>query len=125
MATAWIGSITFFLVAILYILLAFGLPFGELAMGGKYKVMPKKMRAACAISVFIQIVAILILLETGNVISIGLSQGLAKGLCYFFAIYLLLNTLMNLLSKSKKEKLIMTPLSFITAICFALTALNG
>ena len=34
-----------------------------------------------------------------------------------------LNTVINFISKSKKEKYIMTPLSFATAICFWITAL--
>lgn len=125
MITAWIGSIAFLSVAILYTLLVFGLPYGEFAMGGKYKVLPKQMRVACAISIIVQAVAILFLLQAGKVVSIGLSQNIAKIVCFFFSAYLLLNTIMNLLSKSKKEKFVMTPLSLITAICFFLTALKG
>jgi len=40
------------------------------------------------------------------------------------AVYLSLNTIMNFVSKSKKEKYIMTPLSFVTAICFWITVLK-
>lgn len=39
------------------------------------------------------------------------------------AVYLSLNTVINFISKSKKEKYIITPLSFVTAICFWITAL--
>ncbi|MFZ0368904.1 MAG: hypothetical protein WAM07_04780 [Halobacillus sp.] len=125
MITAWIGSITFLAIAILYVLLALGLPYGEFAMGGKYKVLPKQMRIACAISVLIQLAAILFILQAGHVISIDLIAPIARGACYFFAFYLFLNTVMNLFSKSNKEKLVMTPLSLITAICFLMTALNS
>lgn len=59
MVTAWIGSLTFLAAVILYILLALGLPYGDFAMGGKYKIMPKQMRVACAISVIIQLLAII------------------------------------------------------------------
>jgi hypothetical protein len=103
MITAWIESIAFW--AILYIFLALRLPYGEFAMGGKYKIMPKQMRVACAVSVLIQMIAILVLLQTGNVISNGLPQGVVKGVCYFFAVYLIINTVMNSLSKSKKRRL--------------------
>lgn len=125
MITAWIGSIVFFIATILYVLLALGLPYGEFAMGGKYKVMPKQMRIVCVISIIVQLIAILVLFEKGNVLSIGLPQGLAKGVCIFFAIYLSLNTVMNAVSKSKKERLAMTPLSLITAVCFWITAFSG
>jgi hypothetical protein len=123
--TALIGSVAFFAVTILYILLALGLPYGDFAMGGKYKVMPKQMRVACFISVFIQLVAIMFILQAGNIISIDFLRSLAKGACYFFAFYLIVNTIMNAFSKSKKEKFIMTPLSFLIAICFLITAMNG
>ncbi|WP_261808118.1 hypothetical protein [Paenibacillus sp. N3.4] len=79
MITAWIGSLTFLAVAVLYVLLALGLPYGDLAMGGKYKVLPKQMRVACAISVVIQLIAILFILQAGNVISIGEIETLQKG----------------------------------------------
>ncbi|WP_339318020.1 hypothetical protein [Paenibacillus sp. FSL R10-2734] len=121
MLSAWVGSIIFAGAAISYILLSLGFPYGEFAMGGKYKVMPPKMRVACAISVVVQLIAILYLLQAGNVISFGLPFD--RGICYFFAVYLILNTVMNLLSTSKKERLVMTPLSLVTAICFGLTAI--
>jgi len=124
MITAIIGSILFSIVIVLYILLASGFPYGEYAMGGKHKILPQKERIISAVSVIIQAFAIYILLRAGSVISFGFSDKTANLLCYFFAVYLTLNVFMNLLSKSKKERLFMTPLSIVIAICFWLTALN-
>ncbi|MEK5252067.1 hypothetical protein NST74_01180 [Paenibacillus sp. FSL F4-0125] len=121
MLSAWIGSFIFAGAAVFYILLTLGLPYGEFAMGGKHRIMPSQMRVACAVSVVIQLLAILYLLQAGHVISIGLPFD--RGVCYFFAVYLILNTVMNLLSDSKKERLVMTPLSLVTAICYGLTAI--
>ena len=125
MITAWIGSIVFLIAIILYVLLALGLPYGEFAMGGKYKVLPKQMRIICAISVFIQLFGVLSLLQTGNIINIDLLEPVSRGVSYFFAIFLSLNTIINAFSKSKKERFVMTPLSLIAAICFFLTAIYG
>ena len=124
MIASLIGSILFSIVLVLYLLLALGLPYGEYAMGGKHKILPGKERIICIISVTIQSFAILILLQGGSVIRLGFSDRIVNLLCYFFAVYLSFNVLLNLLSKSKKEKLFMTPLSFVIAICFWLTALN-
>jgi hypothetical protein len=124
MIVSLIGSILFSIVLVLYVLLALGLPYGEYAMGGKYKILPKKERIICIISVIIQTFAIIILLQAGGVIWVGFLNKIANLSCYLFAVYLSLNVFMNLLSKSKKEKLYMTPLSFVIAICFWLTALN-
>lgn len=123
--TAWIGSLTFAAVSILYLLLAAGLPYGAYAMGGKHIVMPKQQRVACASSVLIQWFAVLCILQAGDIIEIEVIASIAIGACFFFACYLLLNTIMNAFSKSRKEKLTMTPLSLLTAVCFLITALNG
>ena len=101
MITAYIGSSLFFLILVLYILLAAGVPLGELAMGGKYKIMPKKYRITCAISVLVQAFAILVLLQLGGIFSIGLHENTARILGYFFAAYLFINMIMNAKSKSK------------------------
>ena len=123
--TAWIGSLSFLAVSVLYILLVCGLPLGEFAMGGKHKIMPAPMRAACAVSVLVQLAAIMLILQAGHIVDIGVPDSIATGGCYVFAAYLLLNTIMNGLSRSNKEKYTMTPLSLIAAICFFLTALNS
>ncbi len=118
------GSILFSIVLVLYILLALGFPYGELAMGGKYKILPQRERIISVISAFIQLFAILILLHSGSVINLGFSDKVTSILCYFFAGYLSLNVILNLLSKSRKERLIMSPLSLLIAISFWLTAIN-
>jgi hypothetical protein len=123
MITAWIGSLLFSLVLILYVLLVLGLPLGEFAMGGKYTVLPAQMRIATAVSALIQLFGILVLLQLGNILPLGLPENIAKGIGYFFGAYLILNTLMNAASKSKKERLVMTPLSAVAAFCFLYTAI--
>ena len=42
---------------------------------------------------------------------------------WIIAVYLAFNTLLNAVSKSKQEKLIMTPLSLISAICCFVVAI--
>lgn len=105
--------------------MVFGLPLGEFAMGGKYKVMPPRMRVVCAISVVIQIAAIIALLQTGNIIDTGIPAGITKAACYVIAVYLSINVVMNALSNSKKERYVVTPLSLVAAVCFWITAING
>ena len=63
-------------------------------------------------------------LTMGEFILLLFSYNVTKIIGIVMAIYLSLNTVMNLISKSKKEKYIMTPLSFVTAICFWITALQ-
>lgn len=122
---AILGAVVFSMATVMYILLAFGLPLGEFAMGGKYKVMPKNLRIACAVSVVVQLFAIMIILQTGGIIPMMFSYKVTRFICFFFAFYLSVNCVMNALSKSRKEKLFVTPLSVIAAVCFWITAINA
>lgn len=104
------------------VLVACGLPLGEFTMGGQHKILPKKFRVMAVISLAVQIFAMIIVLQAGGFISLWLSFKVTKYICFFFAAYLSLNTIMNMVSKSKKEKYAMTPLSLIAGICFWITA---
>jgi len=117
-----LGAVIFGIIVVLTVLVTLGLPLGEFTMGGKYKVIPPKMRLMSGASIIIQIVAILTILYVGKVILVGYTFKPAKGICIFFAVYLLLNSVMNFISHSKKEKYVMTPLALIASICFFITA---
>ena len=119
-----LGAVLFVVVAIMTVLVACGLPLGEFTMGGQHKILPNKLRVVAAISVVIQIFAMIIILQAGGFISLWLSFKVTKYICFFFAAYLSLNAIMNMISKSRKEKYVMTPLSFIAGICFWITALQ-
>ena len=116
-----LGAVLFGVIAIMTVLVACGLPLGEFTMGGQHKILPNKLRVAAVISVAIQIFAMIIILQAGGFISLWLSFKVTKYICFFFAAYLSLNTIMNMISKSRKEKYVMTPLSLIAGICFWIT----
>ena len=59
----------------------------------------------------------------GGLIPLWFSDKVTRTICIVMAVFLSLNTIMNFISKSKKEKYIMTPLSLVSAICFWITAL--
>ena len=119
-----LGAVLFGVIAIMTVLVACGLPLGEFTMGGQHKILPKKLRVVAVISVAIQIFAMIIILQARGFISLWLSFKVTKYICFFFAAYLSLNTVMNMISKSRKEKYVMTPLSLIAAICFWITAFH-
>ena len=119
---AILGPVIFGVIATMTILVACGLPLGEYTMGGQHKVLPKNLRVAAVISVAIQIFAMIIILQAGDFISLWFSFKVTKYICFFFAAYLSLNTIVNMISKSRKERFVMTPLSLIAGICFWITA---
>ena len=116
-----LGVAVFGVIATMTVLVACGLPLGEFTMGGQHKILPKKFRVVAVISVAIQIFAMIIILQAGGFISLWFSFKVTKYICFFFAAYLSLNSIMNMISKSRKEKYVMTPLSLIAGICFWIT----
>ncbi len=124
MIVSIIGSILFAVIIILYILIFLGKPLGEYAMGGQQKTVSGKTRTMYLIAIIVQLFAVFVLLEGGGIINTGFPPKATKIICYIFAAYFSLNVVMNLFSKSKKEKAVMTPLSAIVAGCFWIMAIN-
>ena len=115
---AIIGAGVFLIVIVLSFLIVCGFPLGELTMGGQYKVFPKKLRIILVMQLILQIFFVVIILQMGGLIPLWFSEKVTKIICIIMAVYLSFNTIMNFISKSKKEKYIMTPLSAISAVCF-------
>lgn len=121
---AIIGASAFAIVIVLSILIICGLPLGELTMGGQYKVFPKKLRIVLMTQLILQMFFEVIILQMGGFIPLWFSGNVTKIIGIIMAVYLSLNTVMNFISKSKKEKYIMTPISLISAICFWIVVLQ-
>lgn len=119
-----LGACTFLIVIIMSILIIAGLPLGEFTMGGQYKVFPKKLRVLLVSQLILQVWFGVTILQLGGHISLWFSSETTKIIGIVMAVYLSLNTFMNAISKSKKEKFVMTPLSAISAICFWISAIQ-
>ncbi len=120
---AMIGASIFSLVIVLSFLIICGLPLGELTMGGQYKVFPKKLRFIMVAQLILQVFFVIIILQMGGFLPLWFSDNTTKIIGIVMAVFLSLNTVMNFISKSKKEKYVMTPLSAISAVCFWITVL--
>ena len=121
---AIIGAGLCLIVIILSVLLICGLPLGELTMGGQYKVYPGKLRIVLVVQLGLQVFFVMIILQAGGFLPLCFSHKTTKIISIVLASYLSLNVILNFISKSKKEKYIMTPLSLLTAVCFWITALQ-
>lgn len=121
---AIIGACLCLVVIILSVLLICGLPLGELTMGGQYKVYPGKLRIVLVVQLILQVFFVITILQAGGFMPLWFSYKSTKIVCIVMAVYLSLNVILNFISKSKKEKYVITPLSLMTAICFWITALQ-
>ncbi|MDO4945142.1 MAG: hypothetical protein Q4E74_08095, partial [Ruminococcus sp.] len=96
-----IGAGSFSIVIILSILIICGLPLGELTLGGQYKVFPKSLRIILVTQLVLQIFFVLIILQMGKFIPLWFSYNTTKIIGIVMSVYLSINTIMNLFSKSK------------------------
>ena len=120
---ALIAVVFFIVLSIFQLLLAIGLPLGKLAYGGKYEKLPTNMRIMSIVAIGIFVLASISVLERAGIIIIFNNPILTMVIVWIIAIYLAFNTLLNVLSKSKPEKLIMTPISLISTICCFIVAI--
>lgn len=116
------GAVLLLAVAVMEILLIFGLPLGEFTMGGRYKVLPPMYRMFAASSVILQLFGAAMILQGAGLMNMWFAGKVIKIICFVFAGFFAVNTVMNIISPSKKEKYVMTPLAAVEACCFAVTA---
>ena len=117
-----IGAVLLLGVAVMEVLLIFGLPLGEFTMGGRYKVLPPMFRLFAASSIIMQLFGAAMLLQGSGLMNMWFAGKVTKIICFVFAGFFAVNTIINFISPSKKEKYVMTPLAAIEAVCFAITA---
>lgn len=122
---AWTGSICLLFVAVMYVLCIGGYPCGEYLLGGKNKRIGWKGRLICIACLMLQLIAITVILQAANLLPLVFSLDTTRMVCRVIAVFLVLNVAMNLLSSSRKEKLVMVPLAAIAAACFCIVALKG
>jgi len=120
---AIIVAILFMSIAVFQVLLSLGYPLGEYAMGGYYKVLPKKLRIAGVINALILVFMGFVFLQHANVLN-GVDFLSTNILVWVITIYLGINTIANLISRSKKERFVMTPLSGIAFVLCLFIALS-
>ena len=120
---AILGTVLLLVVAVMEVLLICGLPLGEFTMGGRYKVLPPALRLAAASSILLQLFGALILLQGGGFMNMWFVVTPTRIICYAYGGFFAINAVMNLISPSKKEKFVMTPLAALEAVCFFVTAI--
>ncbi|MBO7615341.1 MAG: hypothetical protein J6T15_06605 [Bacilli bacterium] len=124
MVQVFIGAALLAVVIVMSILLICGLPLGEFSMGGRFgKVWPPKIRLIGVTQLLTQVFALYIILAGGTIVPYFVNLTVTRVICYVFAVFFFGNTFTNIISPSKKEKYVMTPMSLAAAVCFLITAI--
>ena len=120
----YIGAGLLVIVIIMSILLICGAPLGEFSMGGRFgKKWSPTIRLLGLTQLLSQIFALYIILSAGTITPYFINKNVTRVVCYVFAVFFFFNTGLNFISPSKKEKIVMTPMSLGAAVCFLITAI--
>jgi hypothetical protein len=105
------------------IALIFGAPIGKFAWGGSNTTLPARLRIASFTSIILYAVfALFIATKSGLVGVIDNQRALDIGM-WVFTIYFFIGIAMNAISRSKRERNLMTPVAAILAISFLIVTL--
>ena len=106
-------------LAVFQVALALGAPLGRFAWGGQHTVLPTSLRLGSALSIAIYAVTGAILLARAGAISLGVSDRTVEIAAWVVTAYFALGILMNAISRSRPERLVMT------LTCLVLAVLSG
>lgn len=107
-----LGVLILIALAIFQVLLVAGRSLGNYAWGGQYKVLPRRLRIASAISIVLYVIFITLLISKAGFINIIPRGSFLDGAMWVLTGYFTLGILMNAISRSKKERALMTPVAF-------------
>ena len=108
---------------IFQVLLIAGVPLGKYAWGGQNKVLSRNLRIASLSSLFLYIVFAVFILSKGSVIDIIKNDAIVNIGMWVFTAYFFLGVVMNAISRSKPERMLMTPVALLLAVLFLCVAL--
>jgi hypothetical protein len=111
-------------LAVMQILLIFGVPIGKYAWGGKNSVLPPRQRIAAGVAVLVYAVFAVVLLSRVGILWGTPSTAIVIGAWVLFG-YTALSILPNLASKSRQERSLQVPVSVALAIAVGLVASSG
>lgn len=110
-------------LAVLQSLVAAGLSYGHLVWGGAHRVLPRRLRIGSAISVLVYAGFAALLLSRAGVLPGG-DSGVVVVLSWLLFAYFALGTVVNALSRSRAERLVMTPSCAVLAVASLVIALG-
>ena len=99
-----------------------GLPLGSYAWGGQNSVLPKKFRIASISSLLLYVIFSLIILSKSSLLELIINDALVTISMWVLVAYFFIGVAMNAISRSKKERLLMTPVALVLALLFLMVA---
>ena len=123
MTAALVGTALLCCLAVFQALLAAGAPLGRLAWGGRHVVLPTGLRIGSAVSIAIYGVFALLILQTAGALTL-LPAGLVEVAMWVLTAWFTVGIALNAASRSRPERLVMTPVVLVLAVVCLLLALR-
>jgi hypothetical protein len=114
-----LGALGVFQVA-----LALGAPLGRFAWGGQHRVLPIAFRVGSVISILVYALIATVVLARAELLWRDLPDGVVRTVIWVIVGYFFLGVAMNLASKSKAERLVMSVASAILCALCAVVAVS-
>src|SRR3712207_4300605 len=123
MAVALVGTALLGCLAVLQALLVAGAPLGRFAWGGQHVVLPTGLRIGSAVSIVSYGVIALLILQAAGALSI-VSRSVVDVAMWVLTAYFALGVALNAASRSRPERLVMTPVALALAVVCLVLALR-
>jgi hypothetical protein len=111
-------------LAVFQVLLAFGAPLGRFAWGGQHRVLPVALRVGSVVSLLIYALVLAVAAARADLISLDVSNTVVEVAAWGAAGYFLLGIGLNLASRSRPERIVMTPLCAVLSMLCGVVALG-
>ncbi|MGX5697743.1 hypothetical protein ACWKWP_16210 [Agromyces soli] len=111
------------LLAVFQLALALGAPLGRFAWGGAHRVLPARLRVGSLIAIVIYAVIALLALDRAGLVDLVPEPVSVVGMWVAFA-YFVVGIPLNAISRSRAERLTMTPVVAVLALLSLLVALG-
>ncbi len=107
-------------LAVFQVALICGAPLGRFAWGGQHVVLPPRLRVGSVVSVVLYALFAVLILQGAGAVDL-LPEGLAGVGLWVLTGYLALGVALNAISRSRPERLVMTPVALaLLAVCLVL-----
>jgi hypothetical protein len=101
-----------------------GAPLGRAAWGGQHRVLPAKLRIGSALSIAVYALFAYAALAKAGLVPVLVSESFTSVTMWVMTAYFVLGVFMNGISRSKPERLIMTPTTLALAALYLVLALH-
>ncbi|MEJ1181643.1 MULTISPECIES: hypothetical protein [unclassified Pseudarthrobacter] len=111
-------------LAIFQAALIAGAPLGRFAWGGQHNVLPTKLRIGSATSIVLYVLIAYVALAKAGLAAPLVSEGFTNVTCWVLTGYFALGIVLNGISRSKPERLVMTPTVVVLTALYLILSLN-